>query len=166
MDNVLKAPRTIWIREAHDKDGNFLWRDEAPNIIFDEAIGDILDVYFRNGVKKANWYIGLITSPAQLLAADTMASHPGWVENQNYTGLTRGPAVFSAVAGKQINSVANKTVFTMSGAGGNIYGTFLASEPAKGAITGILYAAAPFATGSKNLTATDVLTISVVVSGA
>lgn len=166
MDNVLKAPRTFWIREAHDKDGNFLWRDESPNLIMDTAITDILEVYFHDGVKKPNWYIGLISSPASPLAADTAASHPGWSENVNYTATTRRPAQFSAAASKQINSAAAKAVFTMSGAGGNIYGTFLISDAVKGGSAGMLYAAAPFATGAKPLAATDVLTVSVVVSGA
>lgn len=166
MDNVLNAPRTTWIREAHDKDGNFLWRDEAPNIVFDAAVNDILDVYFKDGTKKPAWFIGLINSPAQLLASDTMAQHPGWTENVNYNNTTRRAAQLSPVSNKQTNSVANKAVFTMSGTGGNIFGTFLCSDGTKNGTTGILYAAAPFATGAKNLTATDVLTISVVISGA
>lgn len=166
MQNQLKVPRTFWIREAHNWKGELLWRDEAPNVVFDAAINDILDVYFKDGTKKPQWFIGLINSPAQLLASDTMASHPGWTENGNYTNATRRAAQLSPVANKQVNSVANKAVFTMTGVGGNIFGTFLASDSAKNGTTGILYAAAPFATGAKNLAATDVLTISVVISGA
>jgi hypothetical protein len=166
MDNVMKAPRSTWVAEAHDKDGKFLWRDEYKNIVFDAAIADLLDVYFRDGVKKPVWYVGLINSPATLLAGDTAASHPGWSENGNYTNTTRRVVNFSPVINKQINSVGNKAVFTLTGAGGNIFGTFLASNEVKNSTAGILYAAAPFATGSKNLTATDVLTISVVISGA
>lgn len=166
MDNVLKMPRTFWIREAHNAAGELLWRDESPNLIMDAAITDILEVYFRDGIKKPNWFIGLISSPASPLATDTAASHPGWSENVNYTATTRRPVQFSAAANKQVNSAAVKAVFTMSGAGGNIYGTFLVSDAVKGGTSGVLYAAAPFATGAKNLAATDVLTVSVVVSGA
>jgi hypothetical protein len=166
MKNLMIAPRTYWMREAHDKDGNFLWRDDGPNVVFDAAISDILEVYFRDGTKKPQWFIGLINSPGQLLASDTMASHPGWTENVNYNNSTRRAAQFSPVSGKQITTVANKAVFTMTGVGGNIYGTFLASDSTKGGNVGILYAAAPFATGAKNLAATDVLTISCVVTGA
>jgi hypothetical protein len=166
MQNVLKAPRTYWVREAHDKDGNFLWRDEAPNVVFDAAIADLLSVYFKDGAKKPNWFIGLINSSAQLQPTDTLASHPGWTENANYVGTTRKQATFGEVAGKQINTTAAKAVFTMSGAGGNILGTFLCSDSAKSGTAGVLYAAAPFATGAKALNATDVLTIGVVVAGA
>jgi hypothetical protein len=166
MKNLLQAPRTYWIWEARNAQGQLLWIERAPNIVFDAAIGDILEVYFRDGIKKPQWFIGLINSPGQLLASDTMASHPGWTENVNYTNPTRRAAQFGAVSGKQINTSANKAVFTMTGLGGNIYGTFLCSDSTKLGNLGVLYAAAPFATGSRNLAATDVLTISVVITGA
>jgi hypothetical protein len=65
-----------------------------------------------------------------------------------------------------LNTTANKAVFTMTGVAGNIAGTFLTSEPVKGSATGVLYAASLFATGSKQLSETDVLTIGVVIAGA
>lgn len=162
---VFKAPRTTWIREAHNAKGKLLWRDEAPNIVFTAAINDILEVYFRGGFNKPEWFIGLLNGPASMLATDTMASHPGWTENVNYSSNTRPKAQFSPVTNRQLSSVANKAVFTMTGVGGTILGTFLVSDATKSGVNGVLYAAAPFVTGPKTLVATDVLTISVLISG-
>lgn len=162
----LKVPRTIWHVAAHNAAGELLWEEENPNIVFEAAINDLLAVYFKDGTKKPNWYIGLINSPATLALTDTLASHPGWTENTNYVSATRKDVVFSPPASRSINSTASKAVFTITGAGGNIFGTFLCSENTKGGTAGILYAAAGFANGAKLLSASDTLTVAVVITGA
>ena len=71
---------------CYDKDGKLKWEKEADNAAMDEGLNSVLNVYFNAATQISTWYIGLITGPGTLNAADTLASHAGWTEGTNYTG--------------------------------------------------------------------------------
>ncbi|MFM6926990.1 MAG: hypothetical protein ACKOX6_00910 [Bdellovibrio sp.] len=162
---MIKVPRTMYRVECHDKAGNLKWVEEMPNIVFDRAIEDMLGVYFKNQAQKPTWYLGLINTGASLLPTDTMASHPGWSENTNYTAGQRPQAQFGVILDKRMSNALNKAIFTMQAPAGNIVGVFLVSDATKGGTNGMLYAAAAFSS-VKNTEASDTITVSATVFGA
>lgn len=161
----IKMPRTSYLVECHDKDGNLKWREENPNIVFDRAIEDMLGIYFKGQPARTTWYLGLINTGASLLPTDTMASHPGWTENTNYNASQRPQAQFGVIVDKRMSNALNKALFTMAAPAGNIVGVFLVSDSTKGGTAGMLYAAAAFSS-VKNTEATDTITVSATVFGA
>lgn len=162
---VIKMPRTRYVVECHDAQGNLKWREDRPNIVFDAAIEDMLGVYFKNQPAKPTWYLGLINTGASLLPTDTASSHPGWTENTNYNAAQRPAVQFGVISEKRMSNALNKALFTMAAPAGNIVGVFLISDPTKGGNIGMLYAAAAFSS-VKNTEATDTITVSATVFGA
>lgn len=162
---MIKVPRTRYLVECHDAQGNLKWVEDIPNIVFDRAIEDMLGIYFKGQPQRTAWYLGLLNTGASLLPTDTAAAHPGWSENTNYTAGQRQPANFGVISDKRMSNALNKAIFTMTAPAGNIVGVFLISDPTKGGTTGMLYAAAAFSS-VKNTEATDTITVSATVFGA
>lgn len=166
MDAALKMPRTTWNVVHADKDGNIISDETFHNMIFDAAINDVLAVYFKKTAQAAGWYVGLVNPNPTFAPGDTMQSHPGWTEFTNYQAGGRPAFQIGAIANKQGDNSNNKIVFTISGVGGTVAGGFLCSDAVKGGQTGMLYAAALFPNGVKNVQASDTITVTVTVSGA
>jgi hypothetical protein len=160
------VPKTHWEVECRDVAGDLQWVEFYENLVTDAGINDLLTQYFKGGGYTAAWYIGLINNPATLSAADTSASHAGWTENTNFDGASRPTLVLGPTGNKTMNNSASKAIFTINGSGGTISGTFLCTNPQKGATTGILYSEAAFASGNKTLVAGDVLTVTVTISAS
>lgn len=161
---------------CRDADGNVKWEEEFPNLV--NAVGKqlMLDTLLSgSGYTTVGPYLGLISgSTPTFLAADTMASHPGWTEFTNYQltvgGLVqRGTANFSTPAsssGLSPVNVTSKTApaisFTITGGGGTVGGCFLVTG--SGAVStqsstaGTLYSAGAFAT-AKVTTAGDTVSV-------
>jgi hypothetical protein len=107
----------------------------------------LLDAAFRNSGTTANWYIGLIdaASYSALAAADTMSSHGGWVEFEDYTESVRQTWTKSAASSGQITASA-ASAFTIGAvsSGTEVKGAFVTSVSTKGGTTGILWATGIF----------------------
>ena len=122
----------------HWRNGELLNRQDVTNGITDEGKKKILDLYFLysdtdvpDDVTEAV-YIGLISTGASLVAADTYVSHAGWSEYTNYkVGASdyRGKWTTGAASGAGTVSITNGTpiTFDIDGAGGTIYGIFTCS---------------------------------------
>jgi hypothetical protein len=150
---------------CHDPDGNLKWESPAKNIVTNLALDDINNVYLRNGSPKANWYAGLIdqVSYTQLLNADTMSSHSGWVELTSYTETVRQTWTPGASASQ---TVVNGTVMTYtSSAACNIKGAFIASDSSKGGTTGLLFCTALLTNGTQPASIGDTLRLTYQFSG-
>lgn len=157
MNLALKGRYTI----QHVRDGLVLATVRGPNGIVNVGLEDLLNVHFRNGTQKTQWWIGLINSSGftALADADTMASHAGWTEFTSYTGNRKewDPDV---PAGRAIsNGVARE--FNINASGG-VRGIFVNSDETGTA--GILWAAALFAS-SITVEDQDVLKVTYTVSG-
>lgn len=98
-----------------------------------------LNTSFDAGTRLDNWYLGLIDNASftALAAADTMASHAGWIELTAYDEATRVEWAPSAASGSVIVSTAK--TFTMN-ASKTIKGMFLNSVSTKSGTTGTLWA--------------------------
>lgn len=116
-------------------------RQKFGNDIMLAQIDDLLDVYFGNGSPAAAWSIGLIGgSSIAITTADSMSSHVGWTEDENYSEATRQAWSPNASA-SQLKENSTSVVFTLN-ADTTIRGLFLTSENTKGGTTGLLWSAA------------------------
>jgi len=150
-----------WITQVNGAD-----IEVTPNIIPDEGLDDLLDVWLGNGTQSATWYIapfsGNIT-PANTLTAATFDGTA--TEFTNYDEAARVTWADDAVSGQAISNAAVKADFTMSAGGGTIYGAGLLSVSTKSAVTGKLAAATRFGS-SRTLAVSDILTVQYTLSAA
>jgi len=117
------------------------------NDVTDEGKNLLLDIMFHDIPKEANWYIGLIDEDAFTILSplDTMASHFGWGEWEDYDETDRQPWITTDASFDEIWTLATTpAIFTMNQAG-TLKGIFVASDDAKGGTTGYLWATALFA---------------------
>lgn len=153
-----------FVIECRDAKGGLKWEDTAENGVTNNALNDVLNVYLRNTAATANWYIGLVdnTSFTGFAAADTIASHAGWIENTAYSNSNR--VQWSAAAASS-QGVTNTTTcdFSMSGSA-TIKGLFLASDNTKGGTAGNLFSTAAFSGGNQTVNSGDTLKVTYTVS--
>jgi hypothetical protein len=128
----------------HVRDGQVIAKIDQPNGIVDAGLNKILDVMFHGVTPIGTWYIGLINnaSYSALAAADTMASHAGWIEAVGYDEGTRLDWSEGAAAAKSITN-ATALTFTMN-ASLTIKGIFVSSASDKSGTTGTLWSTAAF----------------------
>lgn len=128
----------------HIRDGKVLQKIDQPNGITDAGLNKILDVMFHGVTAIGTWYIGLIdnASYSSLAAADTMASHAGWIELVAYDEGTRVEWSEGAAASKSITN-ATALTFTMN-ASKTVKGIFVSSASDKSGATGTLWSTAAF----------------------
>lgn len=151
--------------ECYDANGNLKWRDEIKNLVTTAGKNDALEKYLAGSGYTAAWYLGLVSATGYTTGAnvaDTMASHGGWTEDQNYSQANRPTAAFaSASAGSK--ALSSPLSFSITGAT-TIKGCFLVSNSTKGGTTGVLYSAGTFSGGDKPVDASDTLNVSYTAS--
>jgi len=157
--------------ECRDANGNLKWEEEFPNLVV--AIGKqlMLDTLLRgSSYTVVGPFLGLIGNSTTFLATDTMASHT-WTEFTNYTvssSAVRGTAVFAASTSSGVSpsnvtsSAATAITYTITGAGGTVYGCFLVTGTGavstQSSTAGTLYSEGNFAT-AKAVTAGDTVSV-------
>ena len=157
--------------ECRDAAGNLKWEDEFPNLVV--AVGKqlMLDTLLKgSGYTVVGPFLGLISNTFTAAAADTMGSHT-WTEFTNYTyggSAVRGTATFGSststgtTPSNITTSTAGAVTYTITGAGGTVYGCFLVTGT--GAVNtlsstaGTLYSEGLFST-AKTTTAGDTVTV-------
>lgn len=162
MNEQLKIGGVFTI-EHFDKDGNLLAKWEEKNLVTNEGLNDILDEGLSAAGNARSWYVGLFEDNYTPTSGDT-AAVPGFTESTAYDEATRPAWTELGPASQQITNSASKAVFTIN-ATKTIYGAFLASESAKSALTGVLFAASAFS-ALRAVVATDVLNITYTVQAA
>ena len=153
----------VYTVQCFDKDGNLKWEDKSHNLVVNEGLKDMNDKYFTGSAYTAAWYVGLITGPGSgtsFAAADTLASHGGWVEYADYSGA-RKAAVFAAASladPSVITNSASPASFSITGAGGIVAGAFLASVSS--GTSGILFSESDFQSpGDRTVVSGDTLNV-------
>jgi hypothetical protein len=157
--------------ECRDAQGNLKWEDQIPNLVV--AVGKqlMLDTLLKGSSYSVTGpYLGLIGNSTTFAATDTMGTHT-WTEFTNYTvggSAVRGTAVFGSATSTGASpsnvttSSASAITYTITGAGGTIYGCFLVTGTGavntQGSTAGVLYSEGNFGT-SKTTTAGDTVSV-------
>ena len=153
---------------CYDKDGNLKWEAQSHNLVVNVGLQDMNAKYFNGSTYTAAWYLGLYGAAASNdpAAADTMSSHAGWTEDQNYTQATRPECDFGSATAADPSVITNTAatggsvaVFSMN-ATTTIGGAFLSSDNTKGGTSGILFSAADFQSpGDRSVVNGDTLNV-------
>ena len=157
---------------CRDKAGNLKWEEEFPNLVV--AVGKqlMLDTLLKGSTYSVTGpFLGLTNASLTPAAADTMATIVPSSEFINYTVLgsaVRGTATFASAtsSGTTPTNVTTSTAaaitYTITGAGGTVYGCFLVTgtgaSSAQSNTGGTLYSEGNFAT-AKVTTAGDTVSV-------
>ena len=155
---------THWKIECFNAEGKLKWTEEFDNLVVDEGLNDSLDKHLKGSTYTAAWYCGLADSTPTFAAADTMASHAGWVEITAYSQATRPAITFGTVSGKSVDNSASKAVFSINGTT-TVGGAFMVTVSTKGGTTGVLYGGAAF-TADRSVISGDTLNVTVTCTAA
>ncbi len=127
-------------RIEHFRNGKIINIHEEYNDIVNEGYDAILDIMFHNDTQISTWYIGLIDNAgfSALAAADTMASHAGWVELSEFDETLRPEWDEDAASGQSITN-SSAVVFNMN-ATKTVKGILITSNNTIDGHTGTLWA--------------------------
>jgi hypothetical protein len=151
---------------CYDKDGNLKWEEKTPNLVVDVGLEAMTEATLGAGTQITTWYLGLYgaavsNDPA---AGDTMASHAGWTEIEDYTESTRptcsfGASSIASTGTSVISNTGTPAAFTMDDTV-TVGGAFLTSDDTKGGSTGVLFSAADFqAPGDRSVVSGDTINV-------
>jgi hypothetical protein len=162
-----------YVAKCYDKDGNLKWEDKIENLVV--AVGKelMLDTLLSGSSYSATVRMGLVSgaSAPTYAAADTQASHAGWLESGDdnaptYSGgrptITFNSASSSGSTPSNVTTKAGSAAvsFTFTGSGTvagcfiNINGSATVDDT-----TGTLYSAGSFTGGDKPVASTDQLNV-------
>lgn len=144
--------------ECFRPDGSLRWREEIPNIVTNVGLDEILDKFWKGSTYTASHFVGLTDGTPTVAAGDTMASHAGWVEDQNYSESVRQTLTLGTVASQSVDNSASKAVFSMN-ATTTVGGAFVTTDNTKGGTTGILVSVAAFAEGDRAVISGDTINV-------
>jgi hypothetical protein len=163
---LVRSPKVHYEILCVDSKGWIKWGDIADNLVTDEGIINLLNVFLTKLDAPTNWYVGLVIGPNPVFASgDKAASHP-WAEFTSYTGTGRPQLILPRATATTIDNSASKANFTCSNtATAVVSGLFIASNSAIGATTGVLYSEALFSQGDKNVAKDDILAVTATLVG-
>ena len=146
--------------KCYDAQGNLKWTEREHNLVTNEGLDDILDVYLSDGTQDATEYIGLkgTGTPA---AGDTLASHASWSEFTDYTG-DRQAWVEGGVSSQSIDNSGSPAAFPITGSG-TVAGAFMTN--ASTGTSGILFAVVNFS-ASRSVSNGDTINVTYTISAS
>src|SRR5581483_492630 len=159
--------RNVYRFECFDANGNLKWVEEVPNQVMTAGVNDLLTQYFKGSAYTATFYVGLVdnASFSAYAAADTMASHAGWLESTAYSNANRPTLTLGTPASGSVDNSASKAVFNIN-ATATILGAFVVTNNTKGGTSGTLFGAASFSGGSRAVQNGDTLNVTITLSAS
>lgn len=139
----MRAPYFTYTFECRDAQGKLKWVDGFTNLVTTTGKNDLLTQYFKGSAYTAAWYLGLVdnASFSSIAAADTAASHAGWIESTAYSNANRPTLAFGTASAASLAATA--ATFNIN-ATATINGAFSITNQTKGGTTGLLYSAGSF----------------------
>ena len=170
-----KANETVGIEgvykvECRDASGNLKWEESFPNLVVAAGKQLLLDTLLKgSSYTVVGPFLGLTNASLTPAATDIMSTIVPTYEFTNYTvggSAVRGTAVFASATStgttptNVTTSAAAAITYTITGAGGTVYGCFLniGGTSAQGNTTGYLYSVGNFST-AKVTTAGDTVSV-------
>lgn len=156
-----------------DKDGNELWRTEFPNTVVTVGKNLLLSTLMTGSAYTVTGpYMGLISSASysSINAADTMASHAGWLEAGNTNAPTfSGSRATCAWAAASAGAIALSAALSFSITGsGTLKGCFIVLGSSASATLentgGTLFSAGLFSGGDQAVVNTNTVNVTYSVS--
>jgi hypothetical protein len=159
--------------ECRDSEGNLKWTEEFPNLVVAAGKQLMLDTLLKaSSYAVTGPYLGLTNASLTPAATDTMTTLVGGgKEFTNYTttgGAVRGTASFASststgsTPSNVTSSTASAITYTITGAGGTVYGCFLVlgtgAVNTQSSTAGTLYSEGNFST-AKTTTAGDTVSV-------
>ncbi len=126
------------------RNGEVVWVEEFDNIIVTAGRDKYLSATLKDGLASPAWYV-LLKDIGTVDPADTMGSHAGWAELQNYSNAARPTWTPGSVASGSVSNSASPASFTISVAD-TVYGAGLCDNSVKAQTTGVLLGAGNFTT--------------------
>ena len=142
-----------------------IWREVVHNLVVNESLDDVLDVYFKSGTQSANWYIAIFGSDSTPAGTWTYAV-PVCTEFTNYDETTREAWTTGSISSQSLDNSASPAEFTCTSGTNTIYGAMLNNTSTKGDVaagSGILYSAARFG-ASRPFNTAEVLKIVITIN--
>jgi hypothetical protein len=128
------------------RQGQIIDEFEDSNLVVNEGLNSLLNIYFGGSTQITTWYLGLFegnyTPVATVTAATITAASTECVA---YDETTRREYQEASASAQSITNAANRATFTFN-ATKTVYGAFLVSDATKSATTGTLFSAARFST--------------------
>jgi hypothetical protein len=149
--------------ECFDRDGKLKWDDHFDNLVVDEGLDDYLEQYYNGSTYTASHFVMLTDGTPSVAAGDSMSSHVGWVEIEDYSEGTRQAYSPAAVSGQSVTNTASKAVFSINGTA-TVGGAAITTNNTKGGTTGTLVGGNAFTGGDRSLANGDTLNVTVVAS--
>ena len=158
-----------YVIECIGADGKLKWREVIDNVVCTAGKNVALDAFLAGSAYTVTGpFVGLIssTSYTAVAAADTMASHAGWLEAglanaPTYTGNRKTAAWSAAASGAKALSAA--LAFGITGTG-TVKGAFVVygsgAVDTKDDTNGVLWSAGTFAAGDQAVINGDTLNVS------
>jgi len=155
----------LFVIECYDKAGRLKWRQTAKNGTTNQGLNYALDIIF-GAEAKPSWYVGIIRDDnfSALAAGDTMASHAGWEEGDEYDETTRQQITFDAAGGQEIANTT-RCYFSIN-ATETMTGAFLTTNSTKNGAAGKLFCTALFDGGDEAVADGDILKVIYTVTAA
>lgn len=148
------------------RDGKIIQTFEEPNLVTDEGLNSLLDVYFHASAQITTWYLGVFEGAAYTPVAGTTGATVATASTETtaYTASTRPEYLEDAAASKSTSNSSNRASFIFN-ATKNIYGAFLISNNTKNGNTGTLFSISKFAS-PKSVEANDELLLTYTFTAA
>lgn len=157
--------RNFFFVECVSPTGEIKWTDSFHNLVVNVGLDDSLDKHLKGSAYTAAWYVGLTDATPTVAAADTMASHAGWTEDQTYSEGVRQTLTLGTVSGQSVDNSASKASYSINGTT-TIGGAFVTTDNTKGGTSGILYGAGAFTGGNRAVDNGDTLNVTVTLTAA
>ena len=155
--------KNVWTIECYDSEGKLKWGETKKNLVTTEGLNHVLSSTLDGGTQITAWYVGL-KGTGSAAAGDTMASHAGWTEDQNYSQSVRQTLTLGTASAGSIDNTASKATYSIN-ATATIAGAFITSDNTKGGTSGTLYGVVDFAS-SRSVISGDTLEVTVTLTAA
>lgn len=149
------APRAVFDVECVGADGAVKWTDRAHNLVTTPGKTDILDKYLKGSAYTASWFV-ILKGTGSADAADTLASHAGWTEQNGVVSSATRPGITWGTTATGSNT-SSAVAISITGSG-TVAGAGIASVAT--GTSGVLYNVGDFS-ASRTVASGDTLNITI-----